>query len=83
MDTYPIYRKFQNGREFLKITSPDKMISVLLLGIDRGCRIQTSNNKLMIHDAFDPRVSMESNVKEFEKAYLEAMWYLNKANTVV
>jgi len=80
METYPIYRKFQNGREFHKISAPDKMISVLKT--PKSYRIICTENKMQLDDAVNPDVSMPATADEFEKMYHEAMWQLNKANTI-
>jgi non-canonical (house-cleaning) NTP pyrophosphatase len=78
---YPIYRKFQNGHEFHKVVSDTQFVSVSRH--KKGFRILITENAMMRNDVFDESVSMESNRNEFEKVFGEAMWALNKANTVI
>lgn len=82
---YPIYRKFQNGCQFHKITASDCVISVHRAKYTplNSYQIIVTANSMIINDCFDPEISMESNADEFEKVYNEAMWRLNKANTIV
>ncbi|MBX3253971.1 MAG: hypothetical protein KF862_07495 [Chitinophagaceae bacterium] len=80
---YPIYRKFRNGKEFHKITAPDRIISVLVTGYKNGYRIITTGNNNQIQSALDPEISVSATMSEFERAYNEAMWQIKKSNTVV
>jgi hypothetical protein len=75
---YPGYRKFQNGKEFVKISGPKKMISVLKT--PHSYRIICTENNMQLQDAFNPDISMPATADEFEKMYHEAIWHVNKAN---
>lgn len=67
-----IYRKMQNGREFMKIIDSRHAMSVMIGGPVRtisGAKILWTDNKMIIHDYMDDHVSMPSSEKEFSDAY--------------
>lgn len=79
MEGYPIYRKFQNGKEFMKLNSNGILLKV---NMARGNNftITHTENQFMIEDFHNPELSMESTRDEFEKAYGHAQFLLSKAN---
>jgi hypothetical protein len=76
---YPIYRKFKNGKEFMKLNSDGILIQVLLLR-EKTVRITCTDNRMHIEDFHNPEVSVESSRDEFEKTYGQAQYLLTKAN---
>lgn len=81
MNKYPVYRKFRNGKEFHKVISDTHSVSVLKMRT--GYRIIVCANTIHMADVMDDALAMDSTRDEFEKVYGEAMWELNRANTVV
>jgi len=78
-NTFPIYRKFLNGREFMKLNSDGKLIKVKLIR-DNSWAIALTENSLMVADFHNTELSTESSRDEFEKAYGQAQYLLTKAN---
>lgn len=76
---YPIYRKYKNGKEFMKLNSSGVLIKVNLIRIEDFIVTHT-RNIYMIQDFHNPELSMESNRDEFEKAYGKAQYQLCKTN---
>ena len=73
------YRKFQNGCEFLMVTDTH-LLSVLKT--KRGdYRIMATSNPIMIADAKDSLISMESSKEEFDKNFYDASVYIAKINS--
>jgi hypothetical protein len=79
MQSFPIYRKFHNGREFMKLNSTGILIKVNMIR-GNNFTIGHTDNQFMLQDFHDPELSMESNRDEFEKAYGQAQYLLTKAN---
>lgn len=74
-DTQAEYRKYQNGKEFMKLR--EGVLLSVLHGPD-DVRIICSSNKYLIQDFRDDRISMESNSKEFAQAMSEALFQISK-----
>lgn len=79
MEKYPIYRKFMNGKEFMKLNSSGILLKVNMVR-DNNFLITHTVNQFMVNDFNNPEISMESNRDEFEKAYGHAQYLLTKAN---
>lgn len=79
MDKQPKYRKFKNGKEFMKLSSGGILIKVNLIRKEDFTLTHTKN-QFMIQDFHNPELSMESNRDEFEKAYGQAWFQLSKTN---
>ena len=80
---YPIYRKYKNEKEFMKLNSNGNLIIVKqspFRNTDLSFAIVHSDNPLITRDFFQIGVSVESNRDEFEKAYGRAQYLLTKAN---
>jgi hypothetical protein len=78
--SYPIYRKFKNGKEFRKVNSENESISVIVS--KNYTTITHSNNSLRVADALDDQISEPSTRDEWEKVYGETQWKHAKANQV-
>ncbi len=79
MEKQPIYRKFKNGKEFMKLSSNGMLIKVYLLR-ENDFTLTHTKNQFMIQDFHNTEISMESNRDEFEKAYGQAWFQLSKTN---
>lgn len=70
-----VYRKMQNGKEFMKIMEGNMYaLSVIVAGLTNQIafgRIHFTENKIVIADYLDDHVSMPSTEAEFETAYKE------------
>ena len=69
-----VYRKMQNGKEFMKIMDGTHALSVLTGGPNKSiksCRVLYTSNQLVIRDYQDDHVSMPSSELEFLKACKE------------
>lgn len=75
----PIYRKFKNGKEFMKLNSNGILIKVNMVRENNFSIIHTSNS-FMVGDFNNPHVSTESSRDEFEMAYGRAQFLLSKTN---
>lgn len=76
---YPVYRKFKNGKEFMKLNRDGMLIKVNLVRVKTYSIILTDNS-LFVHDFYNSEISTESNRHEFEKAYGQAQFQLCKTN---
>lgn len=79
MDKYPIYRKFKNGKEFMKLNSTGILLSVYCCRENHFTIIHTDSQD-MIENFHNPANSDVITRDEFEKAYGRAQFILSKAN---
>lgn len=77
---YPVYRKFRNGKEFMKLNSTGTLIKVFMVRENTFSITHLHNNLWAIQDFNNLELSMESTRDEFEKAYGQAQFLLTKAN---
>jgi hypothetical protein len=77
---YPIYRKFQNGKQFMKLNSNGVLVTVYMIRGNSFSISHADNNQWLNQDFHNPELSMDSSRDEFEKAYGEAQFLLTKAN---
>lgn len=80
MLSYPIYRKYHNGKEFRKINSDKESIAIQVY--KNYSTIVHSQNSLRVADALDESISTACTRDEWEKVYGETLWKLTKANVV-
>lgn len=82
-----VYRKMQNGVEFMKIMDGMHALSVLtgtknpFIGKDstlKSCRILYTNNSMIIHSYKDNHVSMPSSEEEFKTALIAVQKVLSQ-----
>lgn len=70
------YRKMRSGKEFMKVMSETKALSVY--NTNRGCRIQLTTNSMVLKDYISDEFAIPSTEDEFNKAYYKAMAEINR-----
>jgi hypothetical protein len=79
MEKYPIYRKYKNGKEFMKLNSNGILIKVNIVR-ENTFTITHTDGEWSKTDFYNPDISAESNRNEFEIHYCRAQYLMAKAN---